>query len=404
MDKITENLKLCVEKLIKGQENATSILLECTMKALMLAERKSFLKENVDDDNKGNGFYSRKAQGLEGQIDLQVPRDRKSLFKPALLESIKEKDEHTKKLISKLYVKGLSTREIGEIIEEAYGKRVSATTVSNITKSFEEEKEAWCSRPLEEEYYVIYIDAIFVPLRRGGTVAYEAFYIAMGLRKDLKRDILGVYNNPSESASVWEEILYEFKTRGMKQTLLIVADGLKGLDLAAVKTFPKAKFQRCVVHKKRNILNKVRPHHKAEIAADLKRVFKVGDPNHTLDKAKQELELFIEKWRKIYPKITRQFNSNEIDYYFSYLSFPAPIQKMIYTTNWIERLNETIRRTQRFRRSMPSAESAMSLICGCVIERQEKFYWRYPVTEGFADARPELNKMLKKLTPKTQFS
>lgn len=374
------------------KDNAVENIVKLVFETIMNAERSEFLSES--EGNKANGYYQRLAQGINKYFKLNIPRDRLSMFKPVFLECIKAQDEQMQDLAFKLYTKGLTTRDINEVFSEIYDKNLSSSSVSNITKQFEQEREAWLSRELNGEYYFIYIDALFVPVRRD-TVAQEAFYIVLGLKPNLQRDVLGVYNIPQESASGWSEVLLDLKSRGLKKCLMVIADGLSGLADVVKQQLPGTLFQRCLVHKIRNLLFKVRAKDKRALADDFHEIFELEQPLYSIDNARVRLDAFIEYWGSKYPSILRAFKSQDIENYFAYLNFPSTIHRMIYTTNWIERLNKEIRRTTKIRNSFPNPDSAMNLICASLINFEQKTY-KYPVT-AFCKVRDILNAKLDKL-------
>ena len=366
MKKCLSTLEKSIEHILFFEnENSLDLITKTVFEAILKAERSEFLDDNNSLKNKANGYYSRLAKAINKYFKLAIPRDRLGLFKPVFLECIKEQDEHLMDLSFKLYTKGLTTREVTEILEEFYGKKVSPTWVSNITANFQEERELWQNKKLEQTYYFVYIDALNIAVRRD-TVSKEAFYTVMGVKEDLTREILGVYNIPVETIEGWREVFQDLKQRGFKQTLMIIADGLNNLENVIEEEFPSAKFQKCITHKKRNIELKLRTKDKALIAEDLKKVFQVGNSYYTKDLARATLNLFIEKWQPIYKNLKNHFPEKQIDYFFNYLEFPCEIQSMIYTTNWIERLNKTIRRTTKIRNTFPNMDSALNLVCAII--------------------------------------
>jgi len=225
--------------------------------------------------------------------------------------------------------------------------------------NIEEERKTWLSRELDKEYYFIYIDALFIPVRRDDTVTKEAFYIVLGLKPNLQREVLGVYNIPQESASGWSEVATNLKERGLKKCLMVVADGLTGLSDVVQRQFPGTRFQRCLVHKIRNILLKMRPKDKAAFVSDFHEVFELEESDYNYDKARIRLDVLIGFWSIKYPWIKGKFQEQDIENYFAYLHFPSSIHRMIYTTNWIERLNKEIRRTTKIRNSFPNPNSLL---------------------------------------------
>lgn len=357
------------------KENGLNEVLQMTLNGLMYAERSAFLEEQKE--NKGNGYRFVKAVGLGKQINLSVPRDRLGVFEPVILALIRDQDSLMKEVSFDLYGKGLTTQQIGEVFDKIYGKHYCSSSISNITKTFYKQMEQWRNRGLNKRYPVIYIDAIHVKIRRE-YVSSEAFYVILGLNEDFTREVLGVVNIPTESATGWKEVLKSLKKRGVADVSLFVADGLSYLEESIHQEFPTAQLQKCVTHLKRNVLNKVKSKHKEEVAWDIGEVFNLDYQLDTKENAISRLESFIEKWGKYYPHIKNIRVNNISDYYFSYLHFDYRVRRMIYTTNWIERLNKDFRRTLKIRNALPSYESALTLISKVAINKEEKHY-KYPI-------------------------
>lgn len=390
MNTMNDTLVKCIEDIIYyDKENAIEKIIKTVFESILKSERDEFLSGQLG--NKGNGYYERMARSINKYFSLQVPRDRLGLFKPVFLEMIKQQESHIQDLAFKLYVKGLTTRDINDLLKEVYDKNLSPSSVSNITKEFQKQRECWQERPLDNEYYFIYVDALFIPVRRD-TVSKEAFYVVIGLRKDLRRDILGVYDIPMESSEGWREVFKDIKRRGVSNVLMIIADGIQHLENVVKEEFPGTKLQKCLVHKIRGIILKVRNIHKEEIAKDFKSVFKLEDRYYSVEDGRRNLIDFINKWKKIYPFIINKFKIEHIENYFAYLSFPYQIQRMIYTTNWNERLNKGIRKTQSVRNSFPNVDSALNLV-GAYLMDFEKRVYRYPVT-SFIQVQEDLDCML----------
>ena len=395
MDNITQNLLKSIEDLLfYEKENAIDKIVNMVFENVMKSERTEYLKENNKSGNKANGYYQALLRSINKYYRLKIPRDRLSLFKPVFLEALKKEDEILQDLAFKLYVKGLSTRDIEEIFKDIYDKKFSATSVSNITKEFQETRIAWQNRELESEYYFVYIDALYIPVRRD-IVDKEAFYIVLGLRKDLKRDILGVYNIPTESSEGWKEVFDDLLKRGVRKILMIIADGLKELESAVEEKFPSAYFQKCLIHKLRRVILKVRSSEKEEILKDFWNVFKLEDSEYKTKDGIESLNNFVDKWSGKYPSIRNLFNEKEKQYYFSYLNFPSNIHRMIYSTNWIERLNKEVRKTQRRRNAFPNPDSALNLICGYLMDFEVRTYHAHPVS-SFSKVKDILYEMFEK--------
>jgi transposase-like protein len=397
MKQFTTHLEKNVEDMLYYyREEGIPSILKTVFETILKLERSNFLKEQNRPKNKGNGFYSRLARGITNFFKLKVPRDRLGLFKPVFLDTIKEQDDQLHELAFKLYTKGLTTRDISQIFKDVYDKKLSASTISNITKSFEEERIAWQNRPIEEEYYFIFIDAFWISVRRGITVEKEAFYIAMGLRKDLKRDILGIYNIPTESSEGWREVLKDFKIRGLRKCLMVIADGINYLEEVIKEELPGTLLQKCIFHKKKNVLLRARKSDKPFLADDLKEVFVIDDKHYTIDDGKKKLEKFIKKWKNKYPYLPQKFKDEHLENYFAYLQFPYKIQRMIYTTNWVERLIKEVRKTQKHRNAFPNPDSALNLIGAFLMDFESNTY-QYRVA-AFHPVQDRLDEMLEEMT------
>jgi transposase-like protein len=247
-----------------------------------------------------------------------------------------------------------------------------------MNQEFIEEVEQWRNRLLQKHYPILVIDALHSNIRRDHSVEMEATYTIIAVQEDMSRDIIAVEHIPTESSSGWAEVLQKLKDRGVQSTGLIIADGLPGLETSISKVFPMAKFQKCVVHFKRNILRKVRSKHKEEIAADLKEIFNVTDPNFTYEDAKNHFKLFESKWSSSYRFIKNLTNSIVSEYYFTFLKFDYRIRSMIYTTNWVENLNKQYRKVLKIRNSMPTEESVLLIIGKVAMDKVHK-YRNYPI-------------------------
>lgn len=360
---------------ILREPNGLNDLLGLTLNALMLVERNGFLKE-CKGENKGNGYRLGTAFGLGHQIELRIPRDRLGVFKPVALALIREQESYLREVCFELYSKGLTTRQTGEVIEKIYGHHYSASTVSLINQQFYDQMEKWRNRPLENHYLVVYIDAIHQKICRE-TISTEAVYVLLGVKEDYTREVLGLVSIPTESATGWQLVLEEIKTRGVQSIGLVVSDNLKGLDAAVAKVY-QTNHQKCVVHLTRQVLAQIHPKHKQAVSEDFKRVFNLNIQEDTIEQLKQRLECFCTQWSKLYPAVTRRLANIEIEYYAHYINYDFRIRRMIYTTNWIERLNRDYRRVLKIRGAMPSVESVLALLSKVSIDRENNLF-KYPI-------------------------
>lgn len=383
--KRTEKL---LEKNIKNlRENLDDLSMDkfigTTIETLMLIERDEYLEEiNNSKKDKGNGSYERNMKSLsKNSLLVHVPRTRTGLFSPVTLELLKINREKVDEIALSLYKKGMTSNDIEEFLNEVFEENMSPAKLSNLAETFNKFRIAWQNSKLEKYYKVVYGDAIWITVRRGNEYIKEAIFIAFGVREDNRREILALEENPTESISVWKDILQELKEkRGVEKIDLFVADGIKNLENELIKIYPDIEFQKCVVHKQRNILTKTRPKDKKEIAKDLKEVFNNFDKDDTIEKALKKKDTFIEKWKDKYPNFKNQLKDEEFVYYLTYIKFDYRVRRMIYTTNSIENLNRQIRKTTRNKLSFESPERLLDYVFMVIKEFEEKNYMKYPIT------------------------
>jgi transposase-like protein len=257
------------------------------------------------------------------------------------------------------------------------------------------EVNLWLERRLDKHYLVLYIDATFVHTRRDESVSKEAYYSILGVKTDGTREVLAVVNHPTEGATNWENELNNLKTRGVETTNLVVSDALTGIENAVAKAFPGAEHQFCLVHLKRQLLSSFPLKSKEEIAKELKIVFPVGQEEITPCEAFLKYKAFIEKYEVKYKSLS-SCKSDRYIHYFTYLNYPKEIQQMVYSTNWIERLNRDHKRVLKMRASLPNPEAVIFLMGSVAQERTETTY-SYPIA---AFKMPELKKIDRKVVEK----
>ncbi len=360
------------------KENGLNDLFTMMVNGLMYSERKHFLEQKEDPTNKGNGYRTAFRSGIGSRLSLSIPRDRLGVFKPVLLGLLDQQEEAVKNLCFELYGKGLTTRQIEQVVENIYGSSYSKSSISRITTDFASLVEAWLSRHLDSYYPIVYIDAIHIKVRRD-QVATEAFYILLGLKEDLTREVLSIINIPQESAAGWEEVLNSIRERGVQHVGLFVFDDLTGLDSVIGKVFSKSMQQKCVLHFQRNINKHIRVNDRKVFAKQLAEVFDPDNATYTADQAVTRLKELLIRWTKTYPKLKTVAGRKDLELIFTYLHFDYRIRRMIYTTNWIERLNKAFRRTLNMRNAMPTPQSAITLIGYVAMEMGEKSY-SFPIT------------------------
>ena len=349
------------------------------MESIMQAERELFLQ--TADANKGNGYYSRLVKTFQGQLQLRVPRDRQGFFRPLMLEVLQQDNERLEQLALSLYSQGVSHRGVKAIFSEIFQTAISPGKLSQLVKAFEPHRQAWCQRKLASHYHAVLIDAVHQPIRRD-TVACEALYVVVGLTPDFTREILGFYQLPQETAAGWETVFADLTARGLTCAGLVLSDELSGIEQAVATGLPHHHHQLCLLHKIRNLMLRVRHSVKGELANDWQHVLGLDDPMHTAEVFKQRLSAFIDKWSTHYPRIRRQLPEEKWSYYAAYLAYPFSVRRMLYTTNWIERLNKEIRKVIRHVNSFPNAEAALNLVFMATRQIEEQTYSK-PITSFY---------------------
>ena len=343
------------------------------MNSLMKHERDLFVANT--EHEQCNGFRSRRWYSHGFEFSLRIPRSRSGNFYPVLLGLIRSESEERAKLFNLLYTKGLTTEQIGEISETIYGRTYSKQQVSYLSNSCREDVDKWLKRSLSSHYLAVYIDATFIATRRDKQVSKEAYYTILGVLEDGSREVLSVVNHPTEGAICWKEELEALKERGVTQIDLVVSDALQGIENAVCAAFPQASHQFCVAHVKRQILNCVSHKDKPQMAEELNEVFTLENKEIGSLSGHKLFITFVAKWEKKYP-ILKKYKADRNIAYFTYMDFPVQVQRCIYTTNWIERLNRKYKRTIKMRTSMPSNKSVLFLLASVAMEETKTTYSR----------------------------
>lgn len=335
----------------------TKLLVEKALEAEMadhLGHGKNEPVENLSGNTR-NGKSRKTLKGEFGELPIEIPRDRHGTFEPQLIPKHQTRWTGFDDKILSLYARGMSVREIQSHLEEMYGTDVSPTLISSVTDAVIEEVKAWQARPLDALYPIVYLDCIHVKVR-DGTVRVKAVYLAIGINLAGEKEVLGLWIAQTEGARFWLQVVTELKNRGVQDILIACVDGLKGFPEAIEAVYPHAAVQLCIVHMVRNSLNYVSWKMRAEVAADLKRIYTAT----TADEAEQRLSEFEEKWDDAYLPIGQSWRRNwsRIIPFFDY---PPEIRKVIYTTNAIESVNMSLRKITKNRGSFPSDEALLKL-------------------------------------------
>jgi putative transposase len=371
-----------LDQLLAGADPKTAFdpngLLDGLKKALAERALNAEMDHHLGGEEVGNSRngYGRKSVVTDtGKIDLEVPRDRRSTFDPQLIAKYQRRFPGFDDKIVSMYARGMSTREIVGHLRDLYGVEVSPDLISAVTDAVLDEVAAWQARPLEPVYPLVFFDALRVKVRDEGLVRNKAVHIALGVRADGAKEVLGLWLEQNEGAKFWLRVMNELKNRGVEDILIAVVDGLKGFPEAILAVFPEATVQTCIVHLLRQSLAFVAYKDRKSVAAALRDIYR------SVDAAAGETALaaFEEgSWGRKYPAIGQSWRrawSEVVPFY----AFPGDVRRLLYTTNAIEALNSKLRRAVRARGHFPTDEAAMKLLF-LVLNRAER-EWRMPPRE-----------------------
>lgn len=353
-------------------QDALKDLLGGTIKEMMEAEMDDHLgyekSERSNNDDYRNGYKSKRINSSYGSMDIQVPQDRKSTFEPQVVKK-RQKDisDIDQKIIS-MYAKGMTTRQISDTIMDIYGFEASEGFISDVTDKLMPQIEDWQNRPLSEVYPVLYIDAIHYSVRDNGIIRKLAAYVILGINNDGYKEVLTIEVGENESSKYWLSVLNSLKNRGVKDILIICADGLTGIKEAISAAFPKTEYQRCIVHQVRNTMKYVADKDRKPFCTDLKSIYQAANE----EKALAALEKVTQKWDEKYPNSMKSWKQNW-DAISPIFKFSTEVRKVIYTTNAIESLNATYRKLNRQRSVFPSDTALLKALYLSTFEATKKW-------------------------------
>ncbi len=307
--------------------------------------------------NTRNGSTPKTLATEHGPVRVETPRDRKGSFEPQIVRKGQRRFEGFDDKILALYSRGLSTRDIEAHLAEIYGVKVGRDLISRVTDAVMEDVREWQQRPLDDVYPVLFLDALVLKIREGGSVQRKACYLALGVTVEGDRDVLGMWFQEAEGAKFWMQVLSELKQRGVADILLCCVDGLKGFPEAIEAIYPATTVQTCIVHLIRHSLKYVPRREREQVARDLKPIYTAVDADH----AHAALEAFDEKWGSRFPVITQAW-LNAWEYVTPFLAFPPELRRVVYTTNAIEALNRQLRKAIKTKGQFPNEEAAKKLI------------------------------------------
>ena len=351
--------------------NMMSVLLEGALDE-ELNEELGYSKydyRNKETDNSRNGYSSKTMHTSYGDMELEIPRDRKGEFEPQLIRKYQNTvtQDMEEKIIS-MYAKGMTTGDIESHMKELYDIDISDSTISRITDKILPIVKEWQQRPLEPVYAVVFLDAIHYHVRSEGRIVKKAVYIILWIDMNGRKDVLGMYVGENESAKFWLSIINGIRNRGVEDILIACVDGLNGFPQAIEAVYPQTEIQQCIIHQIRNSTRYVSYKDLKKLMADLKQVYTAS----TEELALQGMETFGEKWNSKYPKIYKSWSAKwpQLATYFKY---PEEVRKLIYTTNAIEGFNRQLRKVTKSRTVFPTDDSLMKMLYLAMMDITKKW-------------------------------
>ncbi|WP_436358437.1 IS256 family transposase [Mycoplasma sp. 480] len=359
-----------IEDVYEIVKNNTKNLLE----SILQEEMKKHLgydkyeHEKIIKDNYRNGSYTKNVKLQFGDMEIEIPRDRKSNFEPQIVPKFQYDISHIEGQIINLYAKGISTRDISKTLNELYGIEVEPSFISRVTDKIMPQIIEWQNRPLDKTYGMVFIDGIRFKVKEDNRLVEKSVYIVMGYSLDGYKDVLGFWIGESESAKYWMQVLNDIKLRGVEEIYLISSDNLTGISNAIKAVFPKTQIQKCIVHQIRNSVKFVNYKDIKEFTSDMKNIYQ----SNNIDEASRFLQIFEDKWDSKYHYAIKSWRNN-FDELSTFFNFPKEIRKLIYTTNVIENLNRNIRKISKNKTSFPTEDSLMKIVYFAIQNQLEKW-------------------------------
>ncbi len=351
-------------------------LVEAALDAEM-TEHLGYEKHSPDGHGTGNsrnGKTSKRVIGADGNMEIDVPRDRNGDFEPQLIRKRQVRLQGFDEKVLSLYARGMTTREIQGHLEEIYDVEVSPALISKVTDAVLDEVKAWQNRPLDAVWPVVYLDAIHLKIRTNGRVQNRAVYVALGINLTGNKELMGLWIGESEGAQFWLNVLTELNNRGVQDILIAAVDGLTGFPDAIGSVFPKTEVQLCIVHMVRNSMRYVPWKFKRAVLKDLKKVYKAA----TVEAAEQALDAFENAWGQQYPMAAKSWRSRW-ENVIPFFGYPEPIRKVIYTTNAVESLNAQLRKVTKKRGAFPTDDSVRKVLYLAIVRASKR--WTMPIQD-----------------------
>jgi len=353
----TAEVMTCIKSMFK---DVLQEIMETELEAELGYEKQERRSENVDESmskNYRNGYSKKTIKTQLGEVEINIPRDRKGEYEPQIIEKYNRNADGMEEKILGLYAAGMSIRDISEQIKILYDVEISPELVSKISEKILPQLSEWQNRALETVYPFIFMDAIYYKIRENHQIVNKAAYIVLGVNLEGYKEILGIWVGESESSKFWLNVLTELKSRGIQDVYLFCVDGLNGFREAIAAVYPKAGIQRCIIHQIRSSMKYVNYKHMKAFAADLKTIY----TSVTEEAAFEKLAVFKEKWGQKYPAAIKSWEDNW-DILSTFFVYPPAIRGIIYTTNIIEGLNRQFRKVTKTKSVFPNDDALRKML------------------------------------------
>lgn len=384
---MTDGKRAIIQQLLQEYDIETAEDIQDALKDLLGGTIKEMMEAEMDDhvgygrskrinrdehSDYRNGSKRKQVNTSYGSMTIDVPQDRNSTFEPQVVKKRQKDISSIDQKIISMYAKGMTTRQISDTLMDIYGFEASEGFISDVTDKLLPQIEEWQNRPLDELYPVLFIDAIHYSVRDNGVIRKLAAYVILGINLEGKKEVLTIEVGQNESAKYWLSVLNSLKNRGVKDILIICADGLTGIKEAISTAFPQTEYQRCIVHQVRNTVKYVADKDRKLFASDLKKIYNA--PN--ADRAAEIRDAVTEKWSEKYPNAMKSWRTNW-DAITPIFKFSSEVRAVIYTTNAIESLNSTYRKLNRQRSVFPSDQALLKALYLATFEATKK--WTMPI-------------------------
>jgi putative transposase len=377
LDQLTENAT--AEELLSNAgalKEMKKRLIERALEAEM-TDHLGYEKHSPDGEGTGNsrnGKTTKRILGEDGELEIEVPRDRTGDFEPQLVRKRQVRLPGFDEKVLWLYGSGSTTRETQAHLQELYGVEVSPALISRVTDAVLDEVKAWQNRTLDAVYPILYLDAIHVKIRTDGRVQTRAVYLALAVDMEGQKELLGLWIGEAEGAKFWLNILTDLSSRGVQDILICAVDGLRGFPEAIASVFPRTEVQLCIVHLVRNAVRYVPWKDRRAVVRDMKLIYRAP----TVEAAEQALEAFAAAWGEKYPMAVKTWRERW-EQVIPFFAYPEPIRKAIYTTNAVESLNSSLRRVMRKRGAFPTEDAVRKVLYLAI--RQKSKNWTMPIRD-----------------------